>query len=534
LHRAIRSFLMFWELPILNRKRSKLFLLSAVLGLCLIRAYIGLIGARLFAHDAFMFFDGAWRMLNGQRPHIDFYSHLGFLTYIPTIAGLWISHGTAWGFGYGQALAGLVTGAWTYLLGRERLADVPLALLCIAVTLITVAPFALGFPPQMGPSTTYNRLGYALIALAIVEAVARPGAKLSRQAPVSTTAVSEFCGGLSTGVLIAILFFLKITYFTAAIFLLAALIPCRLQTKYRWLGMAAGFISATLPCCAYLSFNMKPLLRDLITIGGGKHIQLGAYISDEILQQTALVLVFVICTGLLILKNDDPNRALSVIVAGVVVSLAGVGLILGNSEESGFPLAAFLAIVLLNEVILSTSGRSIVSDDLRLPVFLLGAVFIGASLLSGLMGTTAGVVGRIHIAHRLPPLSSPVLSGFIPAGVDYWYGNFVNDGLSLVTRFRRPGDTIMSLDFTNPFSYSLAMKPAQGGATVLQYNTTFNDRFRPSADFLFGSAQLVALPKRFSDGSLDVNIDKLYGPYLRNHFHEIGESREWLLYRRNN
>jgi hypothetical protein len=76
------------------------------------------------------------------------------------------------------------------------------------------------------------------------------------------------------------------------------------------------------------------------------------------------------------------------------------------------------------------------------------------------------------------------------------------------------------------------MKPAQGGATVLQYNTTFNNRFKPSAAFLFGSANLVALPKRFSDGSLDVNIDKLYGSYLHSHFHEVGESKDWVLYRR--
>ena len=51
------------------------------------------------------------------------------------------------------------------MLGRKRLVDVPLALMCLAVTLMAMAPFALGFPLKMGPATTYNRLGYALIAL---------------------------------------------------------------------------------------------------------------------------------------------------------------------------------------------------------------------------------------------------------------------------------------------------------------------------------------------------------------------------------
>jgi hypothetical protein len=92
----------------------------------------------------------------------------------------------------------------------------------------------------------------------------------------------------------------------------------------------------------------------------------------------------------------------------------------------------------------------------------------------------------------------------------------------------------MSLDFTNPFSYSLGIKPAPGGTTVLQYHTTFSDRFRPSASFLFGSAHLVALPKKFSDGSLDVMIERFYGPYLRAHFREIGESEGWRLFYRTN
>ena len=437
--RAIRSFVRFWELPILNGTRRKLFLLGVVIGLCALRAYIGLIGARLFVPDAFMLFDGAWRMMNGQRPHIDFYSHLGFLAYAPTVVGLWISRGTAWGFGYGQALVGLATGIWAYLLGRKRLVDVPLVLMCIAVTLMTVAPFALGFPLKMGPATTYNRLGYALIALCALEAVARPGAKLSKQISLTVAPVDEFWGGFSSGLLVAILFFLKITYFAAAIFLLAALIPCRPQTKPRWAGVAAGFASAALPCCAYFSFNMKPLLEDLITIGGGKHIQLGAYISDEILQQAAIVLVFAICAALLILKGNERKRTLPVIVAGIAVSFAGVGLILGNARKSGFPLGAFLAIVLLNEVILSTSGRSAAGDDLRLPVLLFGTVLIGGSLLSGLIGTA---IGAARTSVHCPSASAAEITRpeWIRAGWgDNSYGDFVSDGLSLITKFRRPG-----------------------------------------------------------------------------------------------
>ena len=39
--------------------------------ICVTRAYIGLTGIYIYAHDVFVFLDGAWRVLNGQRPHND-------------------------------------------------------------------------------------------------------------------------------------------------------------------------------------------------------------------------------------------------------------------------------------------------------------------------------------------------------------------------------------------------------------------------------------------------------------------------------
>jgi hypothetical protein len=511
-----------WRQPILDRRLGKILLVSVVVGLCAIRAYVGLIGSRLFSHDAFMLFDGAWRMMNGQKPHLDFYSHLGFLSYVPTLLGLWIARGSAWGFGYGQALMGIIMGVWTFVLGRKRLADLSLTLMCIAITLMTVAPFALGFPLKVGPSTTYNRLGYALIALCILEAIAETSGSDS----------DEFRGGFSSGCVLAISLFLKITYFATTGLLLVMLIPCRTKKKIRWAGIAAGFLAVLLACCAYFGFNMRPMLHDLVTIGGAKRIHPGAYLIDEILQNAAIALAFVALAALLL--KDYGQTGWRVFWAGLVVCCAGLALILGNSEESGFPLAAFLAIMVLDKVNLLLPISSERTQFPRFAVFLIGSVLIGASLFSGLLGSAIGVAGRIYIPHRVAPLQSPILNGFIPAGDDFSYGEFVNDGLALVNRYRHPGDTIMSLDFTNPFSYSLAMKPAPGGTTVLQYRTTFSDRFRPSPSFLFGSADLVALPKKFSDGSLDVVIEGFYGPYLRSHFREIAQSRDWRLFYRAN
>ncbi len=456
-------------------------------------------------------------MLNGQRPHIDFYSHLGFLAYLPTGIGLWLSGGTAWGLGYGQSLIALLLGIWAFLLGRKRLADVPLTLMCITVVLMAVAPFALGFSPMKPtPAMLYNRQGYALLALTLLE-VFQPATRCAEER-------EDLWGGISTGAILAILFFLKITYFAVALFLLVTLLPCRVQSRMRWLGIAAGLIAVTGACCVYYGFHIGPLVHDLITIGGGKHIYLGWYLIDGVLEEAGIVAALAISAALLLRVYHERNTALAVALAGAAVAFAGTVMIFGNFEQIGFPLAAFLAIVVLNAVNLRIPEVRLAPDYFHASVLLLGSVLILGSLLSGMIGMTFALGQRMFL-HRTEAFNLPRLSGFTTGPDDRWYADLVNDGVPLIEKFRRPKDTLMSLDFSNPFSYGLGMRPAYGGTPVLQYGTTFNDRFKPTPEFLIGSADLIAVPKKASDPTLDINVPRLYGPYLKSHYHLLGKYR---------
>jgi hypothetical protein len=110
-----------------------------------------------------------------------------------------------------------------------------------------------------------------------------------------------------------------------------------------------------------------------------------------------------------------------------------------------------------------------------------------------------------------------------------------NDGATLLNRYRRPGDTVAVLDFDNPFSYALGMKPPNGGTAWLHYGINFDAIHKPTPERIFGDAKLVLLPKEYKDFQFrdNDNIPRLYGPYLREHFALIGESKDWQLYRRN-
>src|ERR1035441_1426982 len=99
LERLAARFVAVWSYPFLGSSVVRVALLAALASLCLVRTYIGLSGITDYSHDAFGTLDGAWRVLNGQTPHADFYSPLGPLIYLVTAFGLLLSHRSAEGAG---------------------------------------------------------------------------------------------------------------------------------------------------------------------------------------------------------------------------------------------------------------------------------------------------------------------------------------------------------------------------------------------------------------------------------------------------
>ncbi|MDQ6700997.1 MAG: hypothetical protein M3Z36_12525, partial [Acidobacteriota bacterium] len=377
-----------------------------------------------------------------------------------------------------------------------------------------------GYSPfTTSPATVYNRYGYAMLGLIILEAFTpRNGTRTD----------AEFRGGASTAFLAVLLFFLKITFFVAAVFLIVVLAFCRSQTGRRLAGLICGVVAMSLPFCAYFGFHMMPMIRDLITVAGAKRVHLRAYEWDSIVADEGVLVSFAIVTSVILLIHHRRNSARAVLIAAAAVGLGGVILILGNCEPHGLPLSLFFVLIAASRLDCKSLGNAQLFCGATL---LWTSVFTATALAPSVLGFAYGTVLRSTSALFGTPLAGKALAHFVPIDSDTEYREFVNDGLSLVQQHRQPGDTVMSLDFTNPFSYGLGMKPAPGGTTALHYQTTFNDLHRPTAERLFGAARLVMVPKTFSDPSLQGSIPRLYGPYLASHFRQAGESARWRLYR---
>jgi len=107
--------------------------------------------------DVSTLLDGGYRVLLGQRPHVDFYSPLGLLFLILVAGGIKIA-GLASAFAYVHAVLLLLLVPWTWSLLCSRTSALLAGAAALWVGVLAVTPRSIGFPPPMITySMQYNR-----------------------------------------------------------------------------------------------------------------------------------------------------------------------------------------------------------------------------------------------------------------------------------------------------------------------------------------------------------------------------------------
>ena len=72
-----RLFVLGQDSEIPSLRRPWIVLLVALAVICGVTAFIGIVPTRIYGHDVFVGLEGGWRVINGQRPHVDFVSAWG-------------------------------------------------------------------------------------------------------------------------------------------------------------------------------------------------------------------------------------------------------------------------------------------------------------------------------------------------------------------------------------------------------------------------------------------------------------------------
>ena len=495
-----------------------------------VTAVTGAVHTRIFGHDIFIFLDAGWRVLNGQRPEIDFNPSMGPLLSLLAAAGLKLAHNSPDGIGYMSALVAGIAGCWGYAISRRRMAAIPAILTGVVVALIASAPFPIGWTPNtLSHAMLYNRYGYALLGLIVLECF-QPGE-------------GGWLGGISTGVASAALLFLKPSYFLVAMGFALCSMVIQQRGLRRMLGLAIGLLAASLALMAYLRFDFAAFWSDLRLMSAARSSGLSLWNVRWSLFKglgeflpLALLAVLVSCI----------TATVRPLLVAALVWIGGALLLATNAQPSGYPLNAVLALLLVEQGRAAMAGLP--SNAFRFPkpetlLILLGLICYAPIAISNASGLayalidsrTSPALARFHPAH----LRNLILYD-TPDGTDAdqrsngrAYVDYVNDGTNLIQRVSGPDQTVFTLDMVNPFPYALLRRPPEGGTPALAFNHTFNDQNKPSPEWLFGSADIVMVPKHPASSDPDARaLFRNYLPAIESSFNLRAESDWWKLYQR--
>lgn len=130
-------FLAVWQHPKpLPPARLLIVFFAGLALICGTAAFIGAVPTKIYGHDIFVPLEFGWRVMNGQRPYLDFTSAFGPVLFLVSALGLTISHHSVDGIGYGSAIVALIVGAWAFFLGKNRLASSPLIVLACIIHVV--------------------------------------------------------------------------------------------------------------------------------------------------------------------------------------------------------------------------------------------------------------------------------------------------------------------------------------------------------------------------------------------------------------
>ena len=541
--RPLESCLSRWMAADESSSNLSIMYLVCLLIICGATAFVGAVPTRIYGHDDFFLLDNGWRIVCGQRPHLDFFSPWGPVTFLVAGMGLTLSNASANGIGYGNAIVGLIIGLWAFWISRGRLASTPRIILVTYLTLLVTAPYSLGHWPLLSShAMLYNRYGYALLGLVLLECF--------RRREGEGEGGGEILGGISTGAIVAIALFLKANFFAISLPLVAASFLFRQPSFKRSLGLALGFCIVLFAMLAYLKFDIRTVGEAFWMAAGARSKAL--YVSILTLQLKTQVPSLLIAIAILFIgtRRTKPvgswldNRQL--LIWTLLVFASDSLLMISNSQERAMPLLGAFAILIANRITaewqrLPAMGAR-TNSHRHVFVLVLCSLMVLPQLVSDLVGLANGVFQKVHPSATIglvrftePHLAPLILYDGDPqkAANGSIYTSYVNDGVALLRKHCDASDRVLTMDMVNPFPYALKWRPPRGGIAAIAFNFTLSEDFRPSFDAYFGNATVVLMPKR--PAQIHFFIDRfyaLYTPALLERYRLYAESDWFWLYKR--
>lgn len=512
--------------------------------------------------DVFTLLNGAYRIYEGQGPSTDFANPIGPLVYGLTALGMHLQHAPSLAaVTYGQVMFLVIISVLAWLVAWRRLPAFYAAAFTVFVALLAVSVRPLGYSPWTTTyAMLYNRDGWLLYSTLLLLVLA------GRRMP--STKQSRVADGFLLGLILGLMFYDKITFFIASI-----------------IAVGIGLALATLPRSPRLGIAA---LSGLVVVGIFMRVAFGlrttAYISDFLhaaqvqvsAQRTGLLAHAILWTapfvvvsllllgGLFIMARHrgEPLRAL-VCLSVAAAYIVGSSLLIsaGDADERGnlpaLVVVPLLIVAVFEPALPRWAGGSSANRAGAWPVSASRLLLLGLALL--LVGATGPIVGEDSLGlgkaialrgyDARPPAAQRFDAGLlrdfvIPADAQ-WQTAYrtahevpamINNGLSLLRRNIRPGDSVFTLAYTDPFSPALGLPLSRCGPLWWDLGYDFNQTHYPSAACAIGNADWVIIPRmKPGQGCCQQTVSvmrTLYAGYLSEHYQKVKQTSDWILLRR--
>lgn len=495
--------------------------------------------------DVFVLINGAWRMTIGQIPHVDFDNPIGAVTYGLVEAGMVLGGPDSLGLAWAAVLVLAIGAPWAAWVGFTRLRPWLACAFVVFVALLCVATRPLGYDPaNHSYAMLYNRIGWVFLCILAVQAfIAR----------TTASPRDETLDAASLGALVGLLFYTKITFaiFGVGAIVLALVARPALRGVASLAAIALG--AALTVTLVWTATGAAPMayLADIAAAGGVQSPDarlkwLVNAIKFGAIPLGLLSLAWLATIGRRIL-SDRALRTETVMLTLQFAFLCGAGLALTttNAGERGeVPLYAIAGLLLLHNRALTLDDR--LRKNAVLGVALVTAVialFIGGRDALSVADTTAMRGYRVDQAPASQRIAEPRLHNFVVPDTSEHRTQFwraaamppkINDGFALLHAHVGQDARLMVFALSDPFSFPLGLAPPTGGPLWWDRNFNYNLEHYPPAEQVFAEVTHVMIPQIHpeDDGCCKhvvADLEQMYGPYVAEHFVEVGRTDTWVL-----
>ncbi len=350
------------------------------------------------------------------------------------------------------------------------------------------------------------------------------------------------------GASLALLLFLKISYFAVGAGLVLFSMLADRRNMRRLIALVCGLAPITLAMVAFLRFDVPAWVHDLKDTVHARSAGLTHFgISDLLgLSTTSLIgLALALC---FLGANGPRGRQRVMLLATVIYAILAEALffLTNGSQGTARPLYIVLIFILLAELgsTLRTEQDGSVPFAAALVVlglsFTAPAYFVdlrGLALLTKYKTSDQIQASAFHVeGDHLRDLAFYDNKEDEPVRREngHFYTSFLNDGIDLLKKYSNSSDIVASLSYHNPFSYALLRRPPRAGSTWLLMDNNISPGHMLSDERMFGDATVVMVPKYTlsTHVATDEALFREYKPYLLSNFSFVAESKQWRLYRR--